>query len=113
MVQWFDLEPEISNRIDSFYFPDSVQMIYFSEALTFEDLTEIRLPRNPNAMIYGSTLLSGCAFYNDPNNWDNGALYMDDWLIATNDDLPEEYTVKQGTVGIAAGAFVDGERMAL
>ena len=110
MVQWFDLEPEISNRIDSFYFPDSVQMIYFSEALTFEDLTEIRLPRNPNAMIYGSTLLSGCAFYNDPNNWDNGALYMDDWLIATNDDLPEEYTVKQGTVGIAAGAFVDGMR---
>ena len=66
---------------------------------------EIRLPRNPNAMIYGSLALSSCAFYNDPNNWDNGALYMDDWLLATNDDLPEEYTVKQGTYGIAYGAL--------
>ena len=107
MVHWPDLEPEISNRIDSLYFPDSVQVIYFSEALAFEDLTEIRLPRNPNVMILGSSYLSGCAFYNDSNNWDNGALYMDDWLLATNDDLPEEYTVKQGTVGIAAGAFAE------
>ena len=104
MVQWFDWEPEISNRIDSFYFSDSVQMILFSKALTFENLTEIRLPRNPNAMIEGDTF-SNCAFYNDPNNWEDGALYMDDWLLATNADLPEVYTVKQGTYGIASGAF--------
>ena len=114
MVRWHDLEPEISNRIVSIYIPDSIQFVDFAydyyNNSDYENLTEIRLPRNPNAMIYGSTLLSGCAFYNDPNNWDNGALYMDDWLIATNDDLPEEYTVKQGTVGIAAGAFVDGMR---
>ncbi len=105
MVRWYDLEPEIANGIISFYIPDSVQIIQWDEYDTFESLTEIRLPRNPNVMIYGSINLSGCAFYNDPNNWEDGALYMDDWLLATNGDLPEEYTVKQGTVGIAWGAF--------
>ena len=107
---WYGMEDDILSGITSFYIPDSVQVVQWGmwgEYEIFENLTEIRLPHNPNAMIYGSTLLSGCAFYNDPNNWDNGALYMDDWLLATNDDLPEEYTVKQGTYGIAAGAFVD------
>ena len=106
MVRWYDLEPEIANGIISFYIPDSVQFIQWDEYDTFESLTNIRLPRNPNVMIYGGINLSGCAFYNDPSNWDNGALYMDDWLLATNGDLPEEYTVKQGTDGIACGAFL-------
>ena len=105
VVRAYGEESDAFNGITSLYIPDSVQLIQWNEYDTFESLTEIRLPRNPNAMIYGSTLLSGCAFYNDPNNWDNGALYMDDWLLATNDDLPEEYTVKQGTYGIADSAF--------
>ena len=106
-VLGFDVESEIANGIISVYISDSVQMILWNTYETFENLTEIRLPRNPNVLILGSSYLSGCAFYNDPNNWDNGALYMDDWLLATNDDLPEEYTVKQGTHGIAAVAFTE------
>ena len=107
MVQWSDLEPEIANGITSLYIPDSVQIVQWSVYETCENLTEIRLPRNPDAMIFGSVYFSSCAFYNDPNNWEGGALYMDDWLLATNDDLPEEYTVKQGTYGIAVGAFME------
>ena len=110
MVRWHDLEPEISNRIVSIYIPDSIQFVGFAydyyNNSDYENLTEIRLPRNPNAMILGSSYFSGCAFYNDPSNWEDGALYMDDWLLATNGDLPEEYTVKQGTFGIAMGAFL-------
>ena len=110
MVRWHDLEPEISNRIVSIYIPDSIQFVDFAydyyNNSDYENLTEIRLPRNPNAMILGSSYFSGCAFYNDPSNWEDGALYMDDWLLATNGDLPEEYTVKQGTFGIAMGAFL-------
>lgn len=107
VVEWYNWEPEISTRIVSLYISDSVQYVVVTHSLYsgYENLMEIRLPRNPNAMIYGSLALSSCAFYNDPNNWDNGALYMDDWLLATNDDLPEEYTVKQGTYGIAYGAL--------
>lgn len=107
VVEWYNWEPEISTRIVSLYISDSVQYVVVTHSLYsgYENLMEIRLPRNPNAMIYGSLALSSCAFYNDPNNWDNGALYMDDWLLATNGDLPEEYTVKQGTYGIAYGAL--------
>ena len=107
VVEWYNWEPEISTRIVSLYISDSVQYVVVTHSLYsgYENLMEIRLPRNPNAMIYGSLALSSCAFYNDSNNWDNGALYMDDWLLATNDDLPEEYTVKQGTYGIAYGAL--------
>ena len=104
-VEWYDLEPEISNRIVSLYIPDSVQLIRWDLNDMFESLIEIRLPQHSNVLIYGDVFLSSCAFYNDPNNWDNGALYMDGWLLATNDDLPEEYTVKQGTYGIAYSAF--------
>ena len=107
VVEWYNWEPENSTRIVSLYISDSVQYVVVTHSLYsgYENLMEIRLPRNSNAMIYGSLALSSCAFYNDSNNWDNGALYMDDWLLATNDDLPEEYTVKQGTYGIAYGAL--------
>ena len=47
------------------------------------------------------------AFYQDPDNWEDGALYMNDWLLATNEDLPTVYTVKAGTYGIAGMAFLD------
>ena len=78
---WYGVEDDILSGITSFYIPDSVQVVQWGmwgEYEIFENLTEIRLPRNPNAMIYGSTLLSGCAFYNDPNNWEDGALL---WTI--------------------------------
>ena len=109
VVFWYGWENEdIENSIISLYIPDSVQYIRFRgiDYASYGNLTNIRLPRNPNAMIYGDTF-SNCAFYNDPNNWEDGALYMDGWLLATNADLPEEYTVKQGTYGIATCAFID------
>ena len=101
----YDMSSDIAKGITSLYFPDSIQFVLVPDE-TFENLREIRLPRNANAVIFFNDFFSSCAFYNDPDNWDNGALYMDDWLLATNGDLPEEYTVKQGTVGIAFGAFV-------
>lgn len=100
----YDMSSDIAKGITSLYFPDSIQFVFVADE-TFENLREIRLPRNANAVIQFDDFFSGCAFYNDPSNWDNGALYMDDWLLATNGDLPEEYTIKQGTVGIAFGAF--------
>ena len=100
--------------ITSVYIPDSVLLISpsdagggrFSEGC-FENctaLTKIRLPQNPDAMIYGSAF-DGCGYSNDASNWKNGALYIDGWLIDTSDELPAEYTIEAGTRGIAVGAF--------
>ena len=112
VVLWYGVEGDIEHGITSRYIPDSIRFVELLSSYSgYENLKEIRLPRNPNAMIYGGPRFTHCAFYNDPNNWEDGALYMDDWLLATNDDLPEEYTVKQGTVGIASGAFLQQEDM--
>lgn len=68
-------------------------------------MTDIRLPRNQDTIV--QVAWENCAFYQDPDNWEDGALYMNDWLLATNETLPTDYTVKAGTYGIAGMAFLD------
>lgn len=45
------------------------------------------------------------AYYNNPNNWNNGALYIGNHLIETNDNLSETYSIKNGTITIGEKAF--------
>lgn len=50
------------------------------------------------------------AFFNTPiytneENWDNGSLYIGKWLIKVGTSISGEYTIKDGTIGIADGAF--------
>lgn len=98
---------DLSEPISSLYFPDSIVMISTQEAYIPElpSLTDIRLPRNQDTIV--SVAWENCAFYQDPDNWEDGALYMNDWLLATNETLPTDYTVKAGTYGIAGMAFLD------
>lgn len=42
---------------------------------------------------------------NDKTYWENGALYINNHLIATDDSIGEMYRVKTGTVHIAGSAF--------
>lgn len=97
----------LSESVASLCFPDSIIGIYTQEPqpLSLPFLTDIRLPRNQDTIVL--VVWENCAFYQDPDNWEGGALYMDDWLLATNEDLPTDYTVKTGTYGIAGMAFLD------
>ena len=104
----------LSESVTSLYFPDSVDLIFCEYAPNFRALTDLRLPHNPDLMIMKlspteitPSPFANSAFYQDPDNWEDGALYMDDWLLATNEDLPTDYTVKAGTYGIAGMAFSD------
>lgn len=96
-----------NESITSLYIPDSVNVVtldmYYGQPFG-SNLTNIRLPHNQDAVI-ASNMFQSCDFYQNPANWEDGALYIDDWLLATNEELPEDYTVKPGTYGIAAGAF--------
>ena len=98
---------DLSGPISSLYFPDSIVMISTQELYAPElpSLTDIRLPRNQDTIV--SVAWENCAFYQDPDNWEDGALYMNDWLLATNEELPTDYTVKAGTYGISGMAFLD------
>lgn len=98
---------ELSGPITSLYFPDSIVTITTQELYAPElpSLTDIRLPRNQDTIV--SVAWENCAFYQDPDNWEDGALYMNDWLLATNEELSTDYIVKAGTYGIAGMAFLD------
>lgn len=50
--------------------------------------------------------IENTAFYNDKNNWDNGVLYLDNYLIQADPEIVKgDYTVKNGTTAIADYAF--------
>lgn len=103
----------LSESVTSLYFPDSVDLIFCEYAPNFRALTDLRLPHNPDLMIIISpseitpSPFVNSAFYQDPDNWEDGALYINDWLLATNETLPTDYNVKAGTYGIAGMAFLD------
>lgn len=96
-----------NESITSLYIPDSVNVVtldmYYGQPFG-SNLTNIRLPHNQDAVI-AANMFQNCDFYQNPANWEDGALYIDNWLLATNEELPENYTVNSGTYGIASGAF--------
>lgn len=59
----------------------------------------------PNSVIkIGAKAFYGTQFYNNPSNWQNGALYKDNYLLATNKNLPAKYFVDSSII-IADDAF--------
>ena len=53
----------------------------------------------------GDRAFSNTAYYNDNSNWENGVLYLCDYLIDASNNLSGSYTVKNGTIGLAEYAF--------
>ena len=49
----------------------------------------------------------GSALYNDPSNWENGALYINNCLIKLDKDFVGNCTIKENTYLIAEWAFRD------
>ncbi|MBQ9531692.1 MAG: leucine-rich repeat protein [Eubacterium sp.] len=52
-----------------------------------------------------SSLLSNTEFYKNESNWENGALYVSNYLVEVKEEAGEKYTVKEGTKSICSGAF--------
>ena len=44
-------------------------------------------------------------YYNDEQNWENGALYLENYLIQVRQNVAGSYTIKEGTTCIAGSAF--------
>lgn len=66
-------------------------------------LTDITIPESVIAVGYDA--FYGTGYYLNESNWENGTLYIDNVLIATNEDLSSEYEVKPGTRVIGDCAF--------
>lgn len=89
--------------LKSIVVPESVIDISDRAFRNCDNLTEISLPDS-------LTLIQGGAFdntgyYNDPQNWDNGVLYIGNCLIDADEAISGNYNIKDGTTIIAQGAF--------
>ena len=66
-------------------------------------LTSLTLPDGLASI--GVYAFEGSGIYNTASNWENGLLYIGDYLIAGREELVGNYTVKSSTQLIADGAF--------
>lgn len=89
-------------NLKSITLPDSVISIG-SSAFYASGLEEITIPDSVESI--GAIAFYATPLYNDNSNWENGVLYLDNNLIATNELISGCYTVKTGTKVIANQAF--------
>lgn len=102
-----DMSFENCTKLSSIVLPNTLVELgtYVFSGCTL--LNNIKMSSNPieitNTFIYGS------GYYNDAKNWENGILYVDNYLITTNNDLlnQESINVKEGTIVIAINAFTN------
>lgn len=87
--------------------PESVTTI---DGFAFEGCNNlIHIAISQNITSIGIDAFSSTAFYNDPNSWQDGALYLGPYLLDVKYGLSGNFSVKQGTKTIAeyAVAFSD------
>ena len=96
---------ENCSSLTSITIPNSVKSIGWNAFENCSSLTSITIP---NSVIWiGNDAFKGTAFYNNPSNWDNAALYLGNCLIRLTDGYVGDYKIKVNTRLIACGAFED------
>ena len=62
--------------------------------------------------VYGGSPFYHTAYYNNPDNWQDGVLYIGNHLIATKEaEVPADYKIKEGTKTISGYAFSGCENL--
>ncbi len=82
--------------------PNSVTNIDDYAFYGCSSLTSITMPDNITSL--GFCAFNGTGYYNNPSNWENGVLYIDNCLVDEN-DVPQNYKINEGTRVIADYAF--------
>ena len=102
-----DMSFENCTKLSSIVLPNTLVELgtYVFSGCTL--LSNIKMPSN--AIEITNTFIYGSGYYNDTNNWENGILYLDNYLITTNNDLlnQQSINVKEGTIVIAINAFTN------
>lgn len=83
--------------------PDGVKTIRYNAFANCSKLEKITLPDSVEKIF--DNAFDGTLVYTDKSNWEDGALYINNHLIAVDNTIPEMYRVKNGTVSIAQSAF--------
>lgn len=89
--------------ISKIVIPDSVTTIGESAFVTCDKLTDIKIGNGITHL--GRWIFTDSGYYNNSANWDNGVLYIGNYLVDAKETMPNEYSVKSGTRAIAQSAF--------
>ncbi len=93
--------------LESIVIPDSVKSI---DSMAFYGCTSLEtITMSSNIEHLGRNTFTDSGYYNNSENWENGVLYVGSCLIDTDYSLlyNADYTIKEGTRVIAAGAFMN------
>ncbi len=105
-----DMVFENCEKLESIVIPETLEEIGASVFGGCSSLQDIDLPNKPLALDHNT--FYGSAYYEDKSNWENGVLYVDNYLLAINSDFLNvtEYEVKEGSIAIANNAFLNNAR---
>ena len=85
---------------DSLTVPDSVVYIGGCSLRMFMNATEFNLPSSI-MQIHNLEFFNNTAYYKNPDNWENGCLYMGTNLISMNETAPENFELRDDTTCIS------------
>ena len=110
---------EYCERLTSIRIPSSVTNIGYCAFMFCTKLSSITIPDSVTSI--GDTAFSNTAYYNDENNWEQGALYINNHLIDARKfdmetgefgcEVEGAYIIKQGTKTIADCSFGTCEKL--
>ncbi len=86
--------------VDSLTVPDSVIYIGGYSMRAFENATKINFPSSL-IQIDDLAFFHNTAYYKNPDNWDNGCLYIGTNLVSLNQNVPETLVLREDTTCIA------------
>lgn len=93
----------IPESFTSLNIPNSVTYIGNEAFMNCYDLTFVSIPDSVNYI--GHNAFDNTGYYNNTENWTNGLLYINNHLIAANDTMVQEVSIRNGTKTIADSVF--------
>lgn len=99
------------NTIKKVFIPENIRQVSDSAFRDCTNLEEIVI--EDGTLRLGACVFKGTAYYNNPLNWEEKVLYLDNILLNVNYDKFNKtaYTVKEGTVNIAGYAFCNSQSL--
>lgn len=90
-------------KLTSINIPDGITSIGGTAFYNCSSLSNIHIP--DSVISLGEEVVNKTAFYNDETNWENGVLYLDNHLVATDTSVAGRYTVRVGVRCVAGRSF--------
>ncbi len=93
---------------DKIVIEDGVTHIGASSFAYFDNVTDISIP--DSVITIGIDAFYNTGYYNDKNNWENGVLYIGNYLIEFNSDISDVCIIPEGILTVADYADKNEEK---